>query len=166
MVVLDRLEAVTPPFKPEDVVQRFADLLSAYGLTAVTGDRYGATWVSSMFTRFGISYRPTELDKSAIYIAAQPLFSQRVVELLDVPKVAGELRRLERRARPGGRDLVDHPRGAHDDLANAVCGALVLASKLQWSGRAMQPQAYRHDLHRRGLDYDPYTKFRKAASED
>ncbi|MGO8977210.1 MAG: terminase large subunit domain-containing protein [Steroidobacteraceae bacterium] len=167
IVVLDRLEAVTPPFKPEDVVQRFADILSGYGLNAVTGDRYGAQWVSTMFTRFGISYRPTELDKSAIYVAAQPLFSQRVVELLDVPKMAGELRRLERRARPGGRDLVDHPRGSHDDLANAACGALVLASKLQWVGRStQQAMPYRQDLHRRGTDYSPWDRFDKPASAD
>ena len=154
IIVLDRLEAVKPPFQPEEVVQRFADILSAYGLNAVTGDRYGAAWVSTMFTRFGIAYRPTELDKSAIYVAAQPLFSQRVVELLDVPKLAGELRRLERRARPGGRDLIDHPRGSHDDLANAVCGSLVLASKLQYGGRAINQQSQSH-RHVSGTSYDP-----------
>jgi hypothetical protein len=164
--VLDRLEAVQPPFLPETVVQTFADILSSYGLNTVTGDRYGATWVSTMFQRFGIAYRPTELDKSAIYVSAQPLFSQKVVELLDVPKLAGELRRLERRARPGGRDLVDHPRGAHDDLANACCGALVLASKLHWVGRSTQQATYRPELHIRGTAYDPYTRFAKAASED
>jgi hypothetical protein len=154
IVVLDRLEAIAPPFLPEDVVQRFADILSSYGLTSVTGDRYGAAWVSTMFRRFGITYRPSDLDKSQIYISAQPLFSQKVVELLDLPKLAGELRRLERRPRPGGRDLVDHPRGSHDDLANACAGALVLASKLAWSGRSIH-QLTQPSFHRRGTDYDP-----------
>jgi len=102
IVVLDRLEVAKPPFQPEEVVQRFADILSSYGLSAVTGDRYGGQWVSTMFLKFGIAYRSSELDKSAIYLAAQPLFSQRIVELLDVPKLAGELRRLERRPRTAG----------------------------------------------------------------
>jgi hypothetical protein len=34
---------------------------------------------------------------------------------------------LERRATRGGRDTVDHPRGGHDDVSNAVAGALVHA---------------------------------------
>ena len=82
---LDRIEAVKPPFQPEEVTQRLADILSSYGLSEVTGDRYGAQWVSSMFRKFGISYRASDLDKSAIYIESLPLFTQRIVELLDVP---------------------------------------------------------------------------------
>ena len=33
---------------------------------------------------------------------------------------------LERTTRGGGKDKVDHARGAHDDVANAAAGALVL----------------------------------------
>jgi Terminase large subunit, T4likevirus-type, N-terminal len=164
IVVLDRLEAITPPFLPEDVVQRFADILSSYGLSSVTGDRYGAAWVSTMFRRFGITYKASEFDKSAIYVAAQPLFAQKIVELLDVPKLAGELRRLERRPRPGGRDLVDHIRGSHDDLANAACGALVLASKLQWSGRSVY-QAAQPSRHASGSDYDPIMRNERESAK-
>jgi hypothetical protein len=153
IVVLDRIEAVKPPFQPEEVTQRLADILSSYGLSEVTGDRYGAQWVSSMFRKFGISYRASDLDKSAIYIESLPLFTQRIVELLDVPKLAGELRRLERRPRSGGRDLVDHPRGSHDDLANACAGALRLASKLAWSGRTAQTTG--RGVHLNGTNYDP-----------
>ena len=29
----------------------------------------------------------------------------------------------------GGRDSIDHPKGARDDVANAVAGALVLAGE-------------------------------------
>jgi hypothetical protein len=31
---------------------------------------------------------------------------------------------LKRKVGQGGREIVDHPRNAHDDLANAVCGVL------------------------------------------
>jgi hypothetical protein len=38
---------------------------------------------------------------------------------------------LERRTARGGRDLIDHPQhpGAHDDLANAVCGVFVMLER-------------------------------------
>jgi hypothetical protein len=38
-----------------------------------------------------------------------------------------QLHGLERRTARGGRDSIDHAPGAHDDIANAVAGALLLA---------------------------------------
>jgi hypothetical protein len=37
----------------------------------------------------------------------------------------GQLVSLERRTARGGRDSIDHPPGAHDDVANAAAGVLV-----------------------------------------
>jgi hypothetical protein len=48
------------------------------------------------------------------------------VELLDHPRLLAQLGTLERRTARGGKDSIDHQPGAHDDLANAACGALVL----------------------------------------
>jgi hypothetical protein len=160
MVVLDRLETAKPPFKPEDVCQRFADVLASYGLKDVVGDNFGSGWVKDAFRRVGITYMSSELTKSEIYLAAQPLFTQRRVELLDLPVLSGELRRLERRPRAGGRVQVDHPRGSHDDAGNAACGALVRASKLQWMGRSAQEllRDVSRPLHRAGLDYNPWER--------
>jgi hypothetical protein len=77
----------------------------------------------------GVSYWPSAKDKSAIYVETMPLFSQGLVELLDVPQLETELRLLERKPRAGGRgDSVDHPPRGNDDVANAACGALWLAS--------------------------------------
>ena len=36
---------------------------------------------------------------------------------------------LERTVSRGGRDTISHPVGGHDDVANAVAGAAVLAGK-------------------------------------
>jgi len=167
-VVLDKLVHAPAPFNPEDIVIKFAEVLSAYGLNTVSGDRYGEQWVSSSFRRHGVTYVPSLLSTSATYLEVQALFSQKLVQLLDEPILEDELRSLERRVGRAGRaDIVDHPPHMHDDAAAAVCGGLVTASKQAWMGRSMmQPQGYRHDLHKRGLDYDPYTRFRKAASED
>lgn len=128
-VVQDVLLFENPPFVPDNVVERFCETLKGFGLATVTGDRYAAEWVSGSFAKHGVSYQPSTKDKSAIYIETLPLFTTRNVDLLDLPKLATELRLLERRSRPGGKgDTVDHPPRGTDDLANAACGALWLAT--------------------------------------
>jgi hypothetical protein len=115
----------------EGVVQEIADLLKCYRLSMVTGDRYAAGWVREQFQKRGITYRDSEKDKSAVYLEVEPYFAQGRVELLDHPQLARELKILERRPRAGGRTLVDHPRGGHDDYANSLCLALMLAGDRQ-----------------------------------
>ena len=50
------------------------------------------------------------------------------VELLDSKRLTMELMGLERRTGRSGKDSVDHPPNAHDDYANAACGALSLVT--------------------------------------
>jgi len=154
-VVLDRILVASPPFEPEPTVQRYAETLRAFGLATVTGDRYAGEWVAAMFRKYGITYRPAELDKSAIYMEALPLFTQGRVQLLDDAKLLTQLRLLERRTRAGGKgDTVDHPPRGHDDIANAAVGALLLASK-------KRPHAGPGALRpgRALTDYDIYNPF-------
>jgi hypothetical protein len=94
----------------------------------VIGDRYAASWVSGEFGRNDISYEASERDRSAVYADFLPLLTSGRARLLDSPRLVGQLCNLERRASPMGRDRIDHPAGAHDDLSNAAAGALVLAS--------------------------------------
>ena len=47
---------------------------------------------------------------------------------MDHRQQANELRQLERRTGKQ-KDSVDHPPGLHDDIANALCGSLVMASR-------------------------------------
>jgi hypothetical protein len=64
-----------------------------------------------------------------------------------------QLTGLERRTTRGGRDLIDRRPGSHDDLANAVAGALVLAaeSKVRSTGNWREIQV-------EGLGgYSPFT---------
>lgn len=127
-VVLDVLQAVAPPFDPETVVSNMAETLKSYGLSEVHGDQYAGEWVPASFRRFGITYKPSEFTRSEIYLEVLPLFSQGRIELLDLPVLRTQLLLLERRTRAGGKDSVDHPRGAHDDHANSAAGALRLAA--------------------------------------
>jgi len=56
-----------------------------------------------------------------------PLLNSGRAELLDHPRLVGQLRSLERRTARSGKDSIDHALGGHDDLANATAGALMLA---------------------------------------
>lgn len=126
--VLDVCRGIKPPFSPESVVKEYAALLKSYRLSSVVGDRYSGEWVVEAFSKEGIHYRHAESTKSECYLESLPLFSQGVVDLLDVPVLTTELMQLERRTSRSGRDSVDHPPQGHDDLANAVCGVLAMLS--------------------------------------
>jgi len=126
--ILDALREVRPPFSPESTVRDFAALLKMYGLSSVTGDRYAGEWPRERFREHGITYEVSERTKSDIYRDVLPVFNSGNVELLDVPRIAVQLCGLERRTARGGRDTIDHSPGSHDDVANAVAGALLLAN--------------------------------------
>lgn len=127
-LVLDAVRVIAPPFDPETAVQTLAETMREYGITEIQGDQYAGEWVVSAFSRHSVTYGASERNRSEIYLETLPHFSRGAIELLDSPLLRTQLLLLERRTRSAGRDSVDHPRGAHDDLANAVCGALLLAA--------------------------------------
>jgi hypothetical protein len=126
--VLDAVRERRPPFSPDDVVVEFSELLKGYGIRTVTGDRYGGQWPSERFRAHGIEYAPSEKSKSDIYRDLLPLLNSGKIELLDLPQLATQLVGLERRTARSGKDSIDHAPGAHDDVANSVSGALLLAN--------------------------------------
>lgn len=84
------------------------------------------------------------------------------MELLDNARLISQLIGLERRTARGGRDSIDHASGMHDDLANAVAGAIVTA--LDTNKRRILQGSYGYggpitwwDLER-GEKIDPETK--------
>lgn len=115
--------------QPQATVAEFAAILRDYHCTSVMGDRYSGAWVVDAFRAHGITYKQSPRAKSELYLEAEPLFAQGAVQLLDNRTMLNEMRNLERRTHRSGRDTVDHPPGAHDDYANAACGALLLASE-------------------------------------
>ena len=127
--VLDCLLERRSPFSPESVVAEFAATLKAYRIVKVTGDRYAGEWPREAFKRHGIRYEPAEKPKSDIYVDLLPRINSGELALLDNERLISQLVTLERRTSRGGRDSIDHPPSAHDDLANAAAGALVLVAK-------------------------------------
>jgi len=129
-VVLDLVRERRPPFSPDDVAREFAETLKAYGVTSVRGDRYGGQWPRERLQVHGVEYMPADKPKSDLYRDLLPMLNSGRVELLDHPRLIAQLCQLERRTARGGRDSVDHPPGAHDDIANVVAGAVVYASQV------------------------------------
>jgi len=127
VAVQDAIREVRPPFSPEAVTSDFAVLLKTYRIARVTGDHYAGEWPREAFKKCGVTYDLSDRPKSAIYGDLLPLLNSGKVELLDHSKLYSQLVSLERRT-GRGRDNIDHPPKMHDDIANAVCGALLLAS--------------------------------------
>lgn len=125
--VLDLIREVHPPFSPEQVVKDFANDLRRYGLATVTGDAYAGEWVAEQFKKHRIDYVLSKLTRSELYLELLPLVNARDVAFLDHPRLIGQLSALQRRVGRSGRDSVDHRSGLHDDVANAVAGACVVA---------------------------------------
>src|SRR5262249_20855253 len=75
--------------------------------------------------RHQIRYEPSEFTRSEIYQETIPLFTSGRARLLDHEKCIDQFAGLRRKVQPGGRENIDHLANAHDDLSNAVAGALV-----------------------------------------
>jgi hypothetical protein len=154
VIVLDQLHEAPAPHEPAEIVKRFAAILQRFGMNTVTGDRFSARWVVDAFRNSGIGYLASDLDRSGLYGECAPLFAEKRVELLDHKKLITQLRQLERKPRAGGRpDAIDHGYRSHDDLANAACGSLWLASI-----HPAAPDDFIGNISRALTDYDPLTR--------
>jgi hypothetical protein len=170
-VILDILLERKPPFSPEDVVKEYAEVLKSFHLSEVTGDSYSASWCSDSFRNNGIFYQPSEKSASELYLGFLPLLASGRAELLDQKRLKGQLSNLERKVRAGGRDLIKHGPGLHDDCSNAVAGACVLAvteivrddlGKF-WSPVKLRPSVSGQELAKR--DFRDFIAGRKKSPE-
>jgi hypothetical protein len=134
--VLDAIRERKPPFSPESVVEEFCTLLKSYGISEVTGDRYAGEWPRERFRAHGIAYRLAEKPRSDLYRDMLPVLNSGKADLLDNDRMVNQLVGLERRVARGGRESIDHAPNGHDDIANAVAGAISLCAK-----KAEQPMA-------------------------
>jgi hypothetical protein len=119
-----------PPFSPEQVCAECAQTLRAYGLSRVMSDRYSLGWTFEALRRHQITLEYSSRSRSDLYRELIPLVTSGAVDLLDHKKLRTQLLSLERRiSRATGHETIDAPVGQHEDVANAACGALVLASE-------------------------------------
>ena len=127
-IIIDVLRERRPPFRPTEVVAEFSMLLKNFGITSAKSDRYGGEWVTEAFQKHGITVEASEFSASELYVEFLPIILNGAVELPDNARLTAQLVNLERRTRTGGKDLITHFPGGHDDLANAAAGAVFLAT--------------------------------------
>jgi hypothetical protein len=129
VVVIDCLREVKPPFSPQQVCEEFALVMKNYGCLKAFGDKFAGVWPLEMFSKYGVNYEQSARPKSELFIDLLPLINSRRIELLDNGKLISQLCSLERRTARGGRDSIDHPPGAHDDLADVVAGCAAMCNR-------------------------------------
>jgi hypothetical protein len=150
-VIIDAIREVKPPFSPEQVIIDLVSVVQSYNCHRVSGDRYGGQFPQEQFRKRGVAYVVSEKVKSDIYVDFLPLLNSGRVMLPRNERLVRQLCSLERTTgRGSGKDCIDHPRdrGMHDDVANSVAGAAVLAAKrsypsgLEWvSGNGSEAAA-------------------------
>lgn len=113
----------------DGIVRQICETMSPYGQKTCFGDKYSAGWVIEGFARLGVTYLHPELDTSQCYLALEPHFVQGRIQILDHGQLQKELRLLEKHNRPGGRALVDHPKGGHDDHSTSLALAVAMATQ-------------------------------------
>jgi hypothetical protein len=96
-IVLDAARERKPPFNPSGVVEEFADLLHAYRVSRVKGDRYAGEWPREQFRKQGIGYDPAEADRSTLYLEMMLALNAGRVELLEDRRLVQQIAGLERR---------------------------------------------------------------------
>lgn len=154
-IVLDVLRERRPPFSPKEVVAEFSNVLKDFKVSTVGADRYAGEWVTEAFRDHGIRIEPSEFTASEIYLGFLPLITSGSIELLESSRLVAQLTGLERRARAGGKDIITHYPGGHDDLANAAAGACFGAKRkgrsskvrVRWLGA---PEEMSEDENQRG----------------
>jgi len=130
-IIIDYLEEFKPPFIPSHAIEETIRVCEDYEISHVQSDKFAKGFIIEGFERHGFVWEPCFLSKSELYNELLILMNQGLVELPDNEKIISQLRNLERTARSGGMpDLIDHPKEKqfHDDLANSIAGACVLAS--------------------------------------
>jgi hypothetical protein len=126
-VMIDAVREVRPPFSPEQVITDFAALLKLYGITQVTGDRYGGEFPRELFRKHGINYELAAQTRSELFRDFLPLLHSVGITLPRNERLVSQIVSLERRVSPAGCETITHGPNGHDDLANAVAGAASLS---------------------------------------
>jgi hypothetical protein len=125
---------------PESVAAEMSGILRAYGCHTVTGDRYAIGFVEQTLRRHGITFEPSDLDRSRLYLELLPRVLSGSVTWPNDRELGRQLRSLERRRGFAGRDRVDARGGAaHEDTANALAGSVHVANRAQYGGGEATP---------------------------
>ncbi|WP_194755711.1 hypothetical protein [Aliidiomarina indica] len=126
-VVVDVLRGMKG--QPAEITAVYAELLKEYKVRLIHSDGYAGSWPADEFKKHGITLVKSDEFRTGLYQFALPVLNTGRVELPPSQTLLNEFANLERRIRPSGQMVIDHPKGLHDDHANAVAGLIYVASK-------------------------------------
>jgi hypothetical protein len=143
-VCVDLIRERKPRFVFEDVVREYAEVLRTYHVHTIYGDGYAGGISADSWARNGVTFQKWKQDTSDNYLASLPLLTSKRARLVDNVVARAQLSGLERKV-VAGHETVTHPStaSAHDDVATAICGALVVAAGMQSSSAWMSPENLR-----------------------
>jgi hypothetical protein len=129
MVVIDAIREFRPRFIPSEVIRELAILLKSYRISEVVGDGFAGGFHSDEWRKNNIRFKAAEHATSENYLRALPMILNKRALLIDSPTLRSQFASLERRTTSVNREQVSHPQvaSAHDDVATACAGALVIA---------------------------------------
>jgi hypothetical protein len=127
-VKLDLVRERKPRFVPAVVITELAQVLRAYGISEIWGDGFAGGFHLGEWQRNGIIFRACENTTSENYLHMLPMLLSGRVRLINNETLRSQLTSLER-VTLNTREQVRHPQieSAHDDVACAASGALVMA---------------------------------------
>lgn len=124
VVVVDAVRAWSPDKSepnfatPGQAIAEASEFFKAYGVETLIGDRYSGQWAEGQFVEAGFGFEVVDISKSDLYLEFVPAINNGEIELLDQKRANTQLKALERKRGPGGRDRIDHSKGRKDDRAN------------------------------------------------
>jgi len=139
-VIIDVCRSRAPKFNPEEATRQFSELLRAYRIGSVTGDKFSGDWSLHSFGSCGIGFIRSEKTKSQLYLESEGLFNSGQIEIPNRKILIEQLRGLVRKTRSGGQDSVDSDAGQPEDEANVVCGLAAMLGK--WMPRRKGSVSY------------------------
>jgi hypothetical protein len=147
-VVADLIRGTRPPFDPASVAKEYAALVKEYrAVGGVTGDAYAGNWVSGAFRDNGVEYTRSSKNRSELYLETLACWTRGAISIPNHQQLTRELRLLERRTARSGKDSVDHGPSGSDDYANALAGAVWLASRPDQQHKWVSPWVFTAPRH-------------------
>jgi hypothetical protein len=102
-------------------------LCKAYGIIdRVRGDNYAGNYPQELCRKVGYQYEVWTKHKSDLYRDMLPAITSRQITFPRHDRLTNQTCTLERSVKRSGRDEITHPVHGHDDIVNAVAGALAV----------------------------------------
>ena len=125
-VIIDAIREIRPPFNAFEVINTIlVPMCKSYKVSVVRGDNYAGELAKEPIRRAGIAYELAKKHKSELY--ADPFLGMLNAGKIDLPRnerAINQICSLERSVQRSGRDTITHPTHGHDDIANAIAGAV------------------------------------------